>query len=238
MCQTPEPSGVDRLHSLWNFCELCVTQAAMLNALGKGGRKIGWLRAVLSKRPLTRKSYEWNRLWKEVIGAPCDDLYHQRGKSLVLMQLPKSWHQGCDSPIVPTARRTTILVVEDDAELRALYRTALTMAGYTVVAVDDGWSALRWIDVDRPDGIVLDLGLPRLSGRDFRAEISAHAETRDIPIVIVTGMVSNEDARALGVQCVLLKPVEPDAVVAAALRCFPPPPGGFPRKRNRRQSTV
>ena len=51
------------------------------------------------------------------------------------------------------APRTTILVVEDDAELRVLYRTALALAGYTVIAVDDGISALRWIEADRPDGI-------------------------------------------------------------------------------------
>ena len=128
-------------------------------------------------------------------------------------------------------------MVEDNAELRALYRTALTMTGYTVIAVEDGWSALRWIDMDRPDGIVLDLGLPRLSGRDLHAEITAHAETRDIPIVVVTGLATNEEAQTLDVACVLLKPVEPEDVVAAAVRYFPPPSGTH-RKRSGGRSTV
>src|SRR5688572_19913163 len=77
----------------------------------------------------------------------------------------------------------TILVVEDDHELCSVYRDAMTYAGYAVIAVKDGLSALRVIDEDRPDTIVLDLDLPPLSGWDLRAEIAAHAETRDIPIL-------------------------------------------------------
>lgn len=123
------------------------------------------------------------------------------------------------------AQRTTILVVEDDAELRALYRTALSLAGYMVIAVDDGISALRWIEVDRPDGIVLDLMLPRLGGRDLHAEIAAHAETRDIPVVVVTGTSTEEELSGDGFRCVLRKPVEPEALVRAAKRCFPMPTG-------------
>jgi CheY-like chemotaxis protein len=125
---------------------------------------------------------------------------------------------------VSPAPRTTLLVVEDDAELRALYRTALALAGYTVIAVDDGISALRWIEADRPDGIVLDLMLPRLGGRDVQAEIAAHAETRDIPIVVVTG-TAEEELSGDGVRCVLRKPVEPEVLVRAAKRCFPMPTG-------------
>jgi DNA-binding response OmpR family regulator len=122
-------------------------------------------------------------------------------------------------------RKTTILVVEDDADVRSLYHMALSMAGYHVVAVGDGIAALRYLDTDRPDGIVLDLGLPRLAGRDVQQEIAAHAETRDIPIIVATGLPAHEHVNVAEVQCVLQKPVKPDELVDAAKRCFPPPSG-------------
>ena len=124
----------------------------------------------------------------------------------------------------PAAATTPVLIVEDDAELRVLYRTALSMAGYTVKAVEDGMAALRVIETDRPVGIVLDLGLPRLHGRDVQREIAAHAETRDIPIVVITGL-ADHDLNAGEVACILRKPIEPEDLVAAARRCFPPPRG-------------
>src|SRR5258706_15561940 len=84
------------------------------------------------------------------------------------------------------APRATVLVVEDDPQLRFLYRMALMMAGYKVVAVEDGVDALRHVEADPPQAVVLDIELPRLGGLDVQREIAAHAETRDIPIVVVT----------------------------------------------------
>jgi DNA-binding response OmpR family regulator len=52
--------------------------------------------------------------------------------------------------VFPVARRPTILVVEDDEEVRAFYRTALTIAGFVVVAVEDGIDALRYLECDQP----------------------------------------------------------------------------------------
>lgn len=84
--------------------------------------------------------------------------------------------------------RTTILIVEDDRELRDLYRGSLSAAGYMPIAVADGLDALRCIEQDTiPDAIVLDIGLPRVSGHDVHREIAANPATSHIPIVIVTG---------------------------------------------------
>ena len=128
----------------------------------------------------------------------------------------------------PSQRRTTLLVVEDDPDLRSLYNVALSMAGYVVVAVGDGIEALRHIDSDPPDGIVLDLGLPRLGGRDVQQEVAAHAETRDIPIIVVTGLPTHEQQiRTVDVRCILQKPVKPEELVHAARTCFPAPKGAF-----------
>jgi len=54
--------------------------------------------------------------------------------------------------------------VEDDAALRTFYKGALMVAGYRVITAGDGIAALRQIEAQRPSAIVLDLGLPGLSG--------------------------------------------------------------------------
>jgi DNA-binding response OmpR family regulator len=110
-----------------------------------------------------------------------------------------------------------ILIVEDDEQLRQLYRTTLSLAGFDVRQAGDGLQALREIDRDPPDLIVLDLGLPNVSGFGVQQEIAAHAHTRDIPVVVVTG--STLDLKNLDVPCVLRKPVAPDDLVAAVRRC-------------------
>ena len=112
----------------------------------------------------------------------------------------------------PAPSTTVVLLVEDDAPTRDLYRAAFRRAGFAVTAVDDGLAALHWIEAERPDVVVLDMGLPRLGGRDVLRELRANPGTRTIPIVIVTGTdVADLNERA-GVP-VLTKPVDPDVLV-------------------------
>jgi DNA-binding response OmpR family regulator len=97
--------------------------------------------------------------------------------------------------------------VEDDAQLRDLYRTALRQVGFSIAAVGDGVEALGYLEAAVPDVIVLDIGLPQLNGLDLQREIDAHAETCDIPIIVVTGgdtPVPNPSDYA----CVLRKPID------------------------------
>ena len=116
------------------------------------------------------------------------------------------------------ARRQTILIVEDDEDLRRLFRTALSLAGYDVMEAGDGLEALQRIDSTPPDLIVLDLVLPRMSGLVVREEIAAQAITRDIPIVVITG--SAVDAAGMNVACFLRKPVEPERMVETVRSCL------------------
>lgn len=110
-----------------------------------------------------------------------------------------------------------ILLVEDDAPLRTMYRTALRVAGFYVTEAGNGLDALRALDADPPDLVVLDLGLPFVSGYAVRAELAAQSHTRDIPVVVVTG---NEPDAPLNVPCLLRKPVAADELVAAVKRCL------------------
>jgi CheY-like chemotaxis protein len=86
------------------------------------------------------------------------------------------------------------------------------MEGFTIVTASDGVEALRRLEHRAFDLIVLDLGLPRLSGLDVRRETAAHAHTRHIPILVVTGQADVDPADFAGV---LRKPVDAEALVAA-----------------------
>jgi DNA-binding response OmpR family regulator len=98
-----------------------------------------------------------------------------------------------------------ILVVEDDAILRSLWRIALKLEAFDVREAGDGIDALRMLAEQRPDLVVLDLGLPLLSGVSVCQEIAAQTLTRQIPVVIVTA--STEDLSSLDLSCILRKPI-------------------------------
>lgn len=115
--------------------------------------------------------------------------------------------------------RRKLLLVEDDDDLRRMYRTALTLAGFEVAEALDGLDALRRLDgSEAPDLILLDLGLPLISGHTVAQEVAALAHLRHIPVLVVTG--STEPLDYLDVACVLRKPVRPDALTDAVLRCL------------------
>jgi CheY-like chemotaxis protein len=118
------------------------------------------------------------------------------------------------TPFVPPAARSkTVLIVEDDAATRTMYREALTYAGYEVIAVEDGLDALRRIEETLPAVVVLDLMLPRLGGWDVYKELRANPRTRRLPVVIVTASEARElDPSAL--RRFLRKPISPEALTA------------------------
>ena len=119
---------------------------------------------------------------------------------------------------MPRERERIVLVVEDDPVLRQLYRDALTRGGFAVAAVEDGVDALRFIEQNPPAAVVLDLGLPRLHGRDVQRELAAHGTTATVPVIVVTGQP--EDIDEHDVSCVLRKPFDPEDLVDVVRKCL------------------
>lgn len=123
---------------------------------------------------------------------------------------------------MPTALPATavvILVVEDDRQARELFRAALKTEGYSVVVVGDGIDALTYLDTHTPAAVVLDLGLPRLHGRDVLSEMAAHEPTQQIPVIVVTGELT-AGLSAADYKCILIKPISPDQLITAVRRCL------------------
>jgi CheY-like chemotaxis protein len=107
--------------------------------------------------------------------------------------------------------RKRILVVDDDRLIRQLYRTALTLNGFIVDVAEDGLSALRRIDEQRPDLIVLDLNLPRVDGLEVLSDVRGNQTTLDIPVVVVTG--GNYQYALAQANAILAKPCDPGKLI-------------------------
>ena len=88
---------------------------------------------------------------------------------------------------------------------------SLFVAGFEVREAADGYMALVAIEEARPDVLVLDLGLPRVSGVTVLEEIEARADIRKVAVVVVTGLDIEPETKVT----VLRKPVEPVELVAA-----------------------
>ena len=110
-----------------------------------------------------------------------------------------------------SADGVSVLVVEDNADLRSLFRVALTIAGFRVREAADGYHALVAIEEEPPSVVVLDLGLPRVSGFTVLEEIHGRHDLPQPAVVVVTGLDDVERLKTT----VLRKPVEPSALIAA-----------------------
>jgi CheY-like chemotaxis protein len=106
--------------------------------------------------------------------------------------------------------RLKILLVEDDAEARALYIYMLALAGYKVSAVQNGLEAFAEIQVNRPDVIITDIAMPVLNGLDLILAVRSHDDLADLPVVAITSFGENlrEQARAVGATESIDKPTE------------------------------
>ena len=106
----------------------------------------------------------------------------------------------------------TILVVEDDPELRGLIAEILADEGYAVLEAGDGREALRIARRSGPAAILADQGLPGLSGLELLERLRAGPATRRIPVILLSGL--EPDRGGPRPDGVLLKPFDLDALLA------------------------
>lgn len=118
----------------------------------------------------------------------------------------------------PQAPKATILVVDDEASIRRILETRLTMVGYTVATACDGEEALELFASVEPDLVVLDVMMPRRDGYGVVQELR---KTSDVPIVMLTALSEVKDrilGLELGADDYLMKPFSPKEL-EARIRC-------------------
>lgn len=94
---------------------------------------------------------------------------------------------------------TKILLVEDDKSLREIYGTRLLAENYDIVSAGDGEEALAMAIKEKPDLIISDVMMPKISGFDMLDILRSTTETRDIKVIMMTAL-SSDDQRTRGEQ--------------------------------------
>lgn len=92
---------------------------------------------------------------------------------------------------------TKILLVEDDKSLREIYGVRLLAEGYQIASAGDGEEALAMAVKEKPDLIIADVMMPKISGFDMLDILRSTPETKDIKVIMMTAL-SSEDQRARG----------------------------------------
>ena len=90
-----------------------------------------------------------------------------------------------------------VMIVEDDASLREIYSIRIAAEGYTIVTAGDGEEALAVAVREKPDLILSDVMMPKISGFDMLDILRSTPETHDIKVVMMTAL-SSDDQRARG----------------------------------------
>ena len=110
----------------------------------------------------------------------------------------------------PVLVRPLVLVTDDHADTRLLFRTILAMRGYSVIEAEDGEEAVRLAKSEIPDLILMDGVLPQLNGLEATRQIRELSTGRSTPIVFVCGRAEpkyRDMARDAGCDDFLLKPL-------------------------------
>ena len=114
-------------------------------------------------------------------------------------------------------RKHTILVVEDDRQVRNMLKAIMEHAGYAVDVADDGAEGMLRIRERLPDLVLLDIDMPRINGYQICQSIKSDPRTRLLPVVFLTGRDRSDDrlqAWGMDADDFLTKPFQSVEVVA------------------------
>jgi CheY-like chemotaxis protein len=106
-----------------------------------------------------------------------------------------------------------VLLVDDVADNRTVYAMWLTTVGFRVAEAANGHEALEAVQRLRPDAVVMDLSLPQMDGWEATRRIRSAPESRDIPVIALTGYALADHAqraRDAGCDLVITKPCLPE----------------------------
>jgi two-component system, chemotaxis family, chemotaxis protein CheY len=154
-----------------------------------------------------------------------EGLTYEVGTTLGNYLLAQQWAEPADErgpvailPLNRTIHRPSVLIVEDDADLRQIELQLLDFHGWPAYVASDGIEALKALREHRPSLILLDLAMPRMDGVQFRAAQRQLPDRRlaNVPVVVVSAV---HDAlrykSVLNAADVLVKPFEPDRLLQA-----------------------
>ena len=121
---------------------------------------------------------------------------------------------------MPKRKKNKILVADDHEEIRNLMVEAISFLGCEVAQASDGEEALKMIQKDKPDILVLDINMPKIDGFEVLRRIKSRASTKDIYVIVFTVRSRSRDVKKgyeLGADVYFEKPRDPIPEVQKAL---------------------
>jgi two-component system, chemotaxis family, chemotaxis protein CheY len=138
--------------------------------------------------------------------------------------LPLAWEEPVGGLArAPSANGRSVLVVEDDLDVREALVDALTIEGHVVATAGDGLEALQVARRRPPDLILLDLMMPRMSGWEFRAAQRMDPVLSSLPVIVMSACSREWDAE-LRAAAYLTKPFDLDTLLGLVERTAGPGP--------------
>ena len=111
-----------------------------------------------------------------------------------------------------SSTKHTVLIVEDEEDLRELMRASLELRGYRVVTAEEGQDALAKIDgIEQLCLVLLDLLMPGMNGWDFFEKMRQRPELSEVPVIVHS---SAADRAPAGVSRVLQKPIQFERLIS------------------------
>jgi len=104
--------------------------------------------------------------------------------------------------------KQTILIIEDDPLLIKMYKAKLVSEGFEVLTAGDGQAGLDLALSKTPDGIILDVMMPKLSGLDMLRQLSQDPKGSKIPVIVLSNLSQSDEAqqaKTLGAKAFLVK---------------------------------
>ncbi|MDT8286052.1 MAG: response regulator [Elusimicrobiales bacterium] len=123
-----------------------------------------------------------------------------------------------------------ILIIDDDDTVHLVYRSYLSKAGHSVESAYDGDEGLSMAALDRPDLVLVDINMPRLSGFEVLKKLKELPVSHGIPVLVITSLKQEHHAKraaSLGAAGFITKPTkmpELNAIVEKALEARKDPP--------------
>ncbi len=111
----------------------------------------------------------------------------------------------------------SVLVVDDEPSIRAVVRDLLELSGYRVREAPNGPEALRALDDEKPDCMVLDVMMPGMSGIDVLTTLRSRADLGELPVLLLTAAADDKttwEGWRAGASCYLTKPFDLDRLTA------------------------
>ena len=124
------------------------------------------------------------------------------------------------SPAQP-ATPPLVLLVDDNLDTLEMYSLGLQYEGLRVNRARNGEQALASVATDRPDCVVTDVRMPRMTGLEFNRILRSDVTTSNIPVIALTGMSAPAElatARAAGFDTILIKPCLPEHLAREVVR--------------------